>query len=356
MKLPNIQRGMVKTALGSIFYLMSDGRSSTSTTVVDKAPILCFHMSPRSSDEYLEVLPLLAAGTANCDDNDDDDDVIRDGRVVIAFDLPGYGASENPPRSCTVDEISDACLKAADSVLATIDDDDDDDDATTAATGQYVAVGSLLGNYVCLSLASRRPERIRAGILTNPWFSPGATGMIMAPANSINNEQQQQRQPQPIPDSFELKDDGSHLAELHSKRSGWLDDELNFRAVQSEMAYLGNRRRRYAKGINIEGGSDYDFASAVRAIARGREKNGSNGIGGNNSPTFLCIRGEACATLFDNYGLDGTKRFDEACEMLIGRDESGRVETLRGDKSTLNIVNQMPEEFAAACNQFLSGL
>ena len=244
MKVPVMSRGMVQTAVGSIFYLMSDGRNTAETqqqqqqpynAISDKPPILCFHMSPRSSDEFLEVLPLLAAGNNN---NADDETKNNDGRVVIAFDLPGYGASENPPRSCTVDEISDACLKAADSILLGTDDDDIDMKNEKGCGLNYIAVGSLLGNYFCTSLASRYPERIKAAILTNPWFNPEAKGMVKTTNNAVDNII-------PIPDSFVLKDDGSHLTELHSKRSKWLDPELNLRVVQSELAYLTNRRRRY---------------------------------------------------------------------------------------------------------------
>ena len=351
MKLPVIKRGMIQTALGSIFYLISDGRIDTATTsatititTADKPPILCFHMSPRSSDEYVEVLPLLALGGTDNDTTDTNDDgavtaANNYGRVVIAFDLPGYGASENPPRSCTVDEISDACLAAADSILGT----------STGMTTNYVTIGSLLGNFFCVSLASRYPERIRAGILTNPWYNPRASGMVPTTIDNDDNAPL-------IPDSFHLKDDGSHLVGLHSKRSSWLDNELNLRVVQSEIEYLANRRKRYAKGINIEGGNDYDFSSAVQTIV---ERQQCRSGGSSSHCKILCIRGEACANLFDAFGLDGTKRFDEACELLLpaaaGEDDKIlRVATVTGDKSTLNVVNQMPEEFAALCNRFLS--
>eukprot|EP00537_Pseudo-nitzschia_pungens_P014599 CAMPEP_0172409686 /NCGR_PEP_ID=MMETSP1061-20121228/76493_1 /TAXON_ID=37318 /ORGANISM="Pseudo-nitzschia pungens, Strain cf. pungens" /LENGTH=334 /DNA_ID=CAMNT_0013145847 /DNA_START=283 /DNA_END=1287 /DNA_ORIENTATION=- len=330
MKIPDIQRGMVQTALGSMFYLLSDGRTANSTNST-KSPILCFHMSPRSSDEYLEVLPLLAApdGTeASGDDNDDET-----GRVVIAFDLPGYGASENPTRSCTMDEISDACLEAADSILGS---DGNSNSKSNSNSAGYVAVGSLLGNFCCVSLASRHPDRIAAGIVTNPWFSPGATGLQVSDGDDGDASA--------IPDSFVLQDDGSHLVGLHAKRSGWLDNELNLRVVQSEIQYLSNRRRRYAKGINIEGGSDYDFVSAAKIIAEQP-----------NAPRFLCLKGEACATLFDAFGLQGSDRFSEAGSLLSGESgDSLEVATLKGEKSTLNLVNQMPQEFASRCRQFLS--
>jgi len=366
MMLPLTKRGMVQTALGSIFYLVNDGRTPTAnnatmtnSSIAEKAPILCFHMTPRSSDEFLEVLPLLASGTSSIGDNgttNEHDDTC--GRVVIAFDIPGYGASENPYRSCTIDEISDTFLMAADSILqeATTNGDGDGDgderESGSSSSRRYITVGSLLGNYFCVSLASRYPERIKAGILTNPWYNPAASD----PTSSSSDETDPAAAATAIDDSFVLKDDGSHLVELHSKRSRWLDPELNFRVVHSEIAYLANRRIRYSKGISIQGGKDYDFQTPVKKIVEMRHENNADA-----SSNFLCIIGEVCATMFDQFGLDGTKRFEEACRLLRGTSDttgSGstivRVKRLMGEKSSLNVVNQMPEEFAALCNNFLS--
>jgi len=351
MKIPVTKRGMIQTALGSIFYLLSDGRTleedgtTSSINISGKTPILCFHMSPRSSDEYLEVLPLLASGASLIGESDsgatkNEPDGIC-GRAVIAFDIPGYGSSENPPRSCTIDEISDVFLVAADSILS-----ETTVSGSIAESRSYVTIGSLLGNYFCVSLASRHPHRIKAGILTNPWYNPSASNPS-SPESSAAIA---------IEDSFVLEDDGSHLAKLHSQRSSYLDPELNFRVVSSEISYLVNRRKRYPMGITMQGGNDYDFQAPVRKIVEMRRKNDSDVC-----TKFMCILGETCASQFDTFGLIGTKRFDDACELLTG--ESGndaksnnivQVERLMGEKSTLNVVNQMPEEFAALCNSFLS--
>jgi len=362
---------MIQTALGSIFYLVNDGRSleddtTSSINMAEKTPILCFHMTPRSSDEYLEVLPLLASGPSLIGDNDGNGTINEPGgiggRVVIAFDIPGYGASENPPHSCTIDEISDVFLKAADSILSqtTVSDGGDEHESGSSSSRNYITVGSLLGNYFCVSLASRYPERIKAGILTNIWYNPAASDPPSSDFGATDPAAATTTTTTVIEDSFVLKDDGSHLAELHSKRSGWLDPELNFRVVSSEISYLANRRIRYPMGINIQGGNDYDFQAPVRKIVEMRSESSNAGTGSN----FLCILGESYASLFDKFGLDGTNRFDEACKLLIG--ESGedatsngsnnivRVERLVGEKSTLNLVNQMPKEFAALCNIFLS--
>mmetsp|Transcript_2283 Transcript_2283/g.6123 ORF Transcript_2283/g.6123 Transcript_2283/m.6123 type:complete len:336 (-) Transcript_2283:107-1114(-) len=243
---------------------------------------------------------------------------------------------------------------------------------SSSSSSSYVTIGSLLGNFCCASLAARHPERIRAGILTNPWFDPTAatadddeTG---PPATEPGGA--------PIPDPFELREDGSHLSDLHRKRSAFLDPDLNLRVVGTELSYLANRRVRYAKGVSIEGGSTYDFGAPCRAIAAAtttaREtttKNHDDGGGGGDGTSFLSIAGESCAGFFDRIGLDGTARFEAAEAMLreaVGVDDDDVVDDdgssparferarLSGDGSTLNLINQMPDEFAAVCRSFLS--
>jgi pimeloyl-ACP methyl ester carboxylesterase len=331
-----VSKGMVKTALGAIGYLICDGGNESLT------PILCFHASPRCSDEFLEVLPILAAT----------------GRKVIALDVPGYGMSENPLRSCTIDEISDAFLQVAEAALETT--------STAEQQQRFVTIGCLMGNFHAVSLASRYPERVAACICANLFYypppppptTPTPEIMIKAAqqqdiddnntATQTNEEeeeeadddtkQQQQQQQQPsmiIPDSFVLKEDGSHLVELHNKRKSWLDAELNFRVVQGEIAYLVNRRARYAKGISIQDLSEYDFETPAKAT---------------KCPT-LCVRGASCLAFFDAIGLGGTQQF-EAGVKLFG-DNGGEVASLEGPTSTINMINQAPKEFAALCQDFL---
>ena len=212
-------------------------------------------------------------------------------------------AKETARDELLCDEISDAFLSAADSILS-----DDNKNSRT-----YVTIGSLMGNFFCVSLASRYPERIKAGVLTNPWFNPDA----LNPSSGSDATDFADSSSNAIEDSYVLKDDGSHLVALHNKRSGWLDPELNFRVVASEISYLVNRRKRYANGIGIQGGNEYDFKTPVQKIVEIRGKSAADD-GGN----FLCIIGEACASMFDRFGLDGTKRFDEACNMLLGNDST----------------------------------
>jgi pimeloyl-ACP methyl ester carboxylesterase len=283
-----VSKGMVKTFLGAVGYLTCGGDGDKSET-----PILCFHSSPRSSDEFLEVMPLLAAS----------------GRHVIALDTPGYGISESPCKSCSMDEIADAFLEVVDEL----------------GIDKFIVVGNLMGNFPAISLASRNPTRVSACILANIYYNE------VSPDNDPKAKKAKTAEVAPIEDSFVLQDDGSHLSELHNKRA-WLDPELRLRVVRSELNYLVNRRARYKKGIAIQDSSTFDFESQASIT---------------KCPT-LCIRGEACLTFFDKIGLEGTKKFDAGSKLL-----GGEVKSICGPTSTLNMINQAPEVFAAFCNQFL---
>ena len=283
-----VARGMVKTVLGAIGYLIAEPAEPTLT------PLLCFHGSPRCSDEYLEVLPLFAAG----------------GRKVVALDVPGYGISENPVKSCSIDEVADAFLEVADAL----------------GIEKFVAVGCLMGNFVSVSLASRYPDRVAACICANLYYYPpeAVKSKLHDAAGKTDGSE--------IADSWELKDDGSHLLELHNRRK-WLDPDLNVRVVQGELTYLVNRRARYSKGISIQDLSEFDFEpAAVKS----------------KCPT-LCVKGEEALAFFDMIGFNGTKQFEAGCKLF----ENCEVESLSGSKSTINMINQEPEQFAAVCSSFL---
>lgn len=335
-----ISRGMVQTALGAIGYLICDGTQQASTkgqppslsNQPELNPILCFHGSPRSSDEFLEVLPLLAKGGG---DDGDDGSSTGKGRKVIAIDTPGYGISENPKRSCSMDDIADAMLEVAEAL----------------GIGRFVTIGSLMGNFQAVSLASRHPNRVVACICANLYYFPqtkkdgddkGAENDETAMKQDYRHDVKGTGTGEPIVDSFELKEDGSHLLGIHTSRK-WLDDELNFRVVQSEVTYLVNRRRRYAEGISIEDLSEYNFEVPSHKVVC----------------PVLCIEAEAGSAFFDMIGYEGTQRFQSACQ-LLGNDENGQrkenvvqVETLTGPKSSINCINQMPDEFVTVCNNFL---
>lgn len=126
-------RGLVPTPLGHIHYTsVGDHDASNSNNSLnehpEKIPIVGFHMSPRSVDEYKEIV------TA-CSNS-------GDGRFFVAVDEFGYGQSDNPSRSCTLDETADCFLTVLDHL----------------GIQKCVVAGSLMGCYMALSLANRHPD------------------------------------------------------------------------------------------------------------------------------------------------------------------------------------------------------
>jgi len=77
------------TRLGDVHYIDAGCR--------DAAPVVLLHQTPRSVDEFTEVIPILAERMR-----------------VIAVDNPGYGASEVPPKQPTVAEYADSVVELLD--------------------------------------------------------------------------------------------------------------------------------------------------------------------------------------------------------------------------------------------------
>jgi pimeloyl-ACP methyl ester carboxylesterase len=277
-----VTRGVTKTGLGAIAYIISQGRNPK------KTPILCFHADKRSSDEFLEVLPLLA----------------DTGRRVVAIDAPGCGWSDNPRKSCTIDDIADAFIKVADALLIE----------------QFVCLGSFTGTAIATSLASRYPNRVKGCIHVNLLYSPKREG-----SNNVEKTL-------PVSDELNYKDDGTHLIDLHTKRK-FLDPDLNLRCIQSDLTRIVNQRARVVDEITMEEAANFDLESAARKT---------------RCPT-LCVSGESALVSLDARGLGGTQRFDSACRML----PHCEVKTLTGPRSTAYMINQAPTEFTSLCAGFL---
>lgn len=63
----------------------------------------------------------------------------------------------------------------------------------------------------------------------------------------------------------------------------------------------------------------------------------------------LWVKGEAAMAFFDSIGYNGSQQFEEGCKLL----RNAEVVTLNGPTSTLNMINQAPEDFTSLCNAFL---
>lgn len=131
-------------------------------------PVLLLHQTPRSWDEYRDVLPLLSEGYR-----------------AIAMDTIGFGDSSKP--SLEADSIEN-WAEAAVSLL----------DALEIQTASVV--GHHTGAVIAIELAAAYPERVRAAVLSSAPF------IKSKPADHP-------RRRSPV-DDVERRPDGSHVLEL----------------------------------------------------------------------------------------------------------------------------------------------
>jgi len=315
-----IKRGMAETFLGVIAYHIIEAGPKWKNHQ-DHETIVCLHSSPRSSDEFKDIMPYIASKNENSS------------RTVIAFDCPGYGHSENPLRSCTLEEIGTAylCVLHKLKLIDSIQEYNPQNDSSRTKRKSIILFGGLMGNFISLSIASRFPKLVSACVLVNLYYFPKKETYAMPKIYSTAEKNESEETS--IPDPWELKEDGSMLSELFTKRP-WAGNELNLRIVHGEISYLMNRRHRYQKGISIEDLPDVDLEPPARKT----------------SCPVLCVKGKVSLEFLDMIGLHGTRQFDMAVSFL----GNCKVRELKGEGSNINLVNQMPNELAIMINDFLS--
>jgi pimeloyl-ACP methyl ester carboxylesterase len=97
--------------------------------------VLLLHQTPRSWDEYRDVLPLLAAG----------------GFRAIALDSPGFGASAPLPGEPTIERWAQTARHGLDALeIASVS-----------------VVGHHTGGVIAVELAAQQPERVSALVLSS---------------------------------------------------------------------------------------------------------------------------------------------------------------------------------------------
>ena len=284
------RRGLVQTPLGKIHYTAVGNNNDQETRLL---PIVAFHMSPRSVDEYKEVMECACHR--------------GDNRLLIAMDEPGYGQSDIPNKACSLEEIADCFLTTLDHLGVT----------------QCVVAGSLMGCYFALSLASRYPDRIKGVVCTNLYYFQKE-----AREKALEVDQKRENTGMKAEDGWEIQDDGSHIANVWGTRSSWLTPELNTRATLDNLNYLLKRRDRYAKGIYIQDGGAFPLQETCCKI----------------QCPVLCINGEAAVAFFDMIGMNMSAQFEEAVSFFPSEN---RPETVMINKpgSSINMINQNAEEW-----------
>lgn len=98
-------------------------------------PVVLLHQTPRSGDEYRDVIPLLAAG----------------GYTAIALDTPGFGASAPLPGPPSIEGWARAVREALDAL----------------GLERTVVVGHHTGGVIAFALAAGDPGRVSALVLSS---------------------------------------------------------------------------------------------------------------------------------------------------------------------------------------------
>lgn len=113
--------------------------------LVTGIPLVELHMNPRSVDEYLEVNEDLLAADPTM--------------PILAIDIIGYGASNDPTAPVTIAEIASHVLGVVDALHI----------------AQFDLLGSMLGSYASVEIAAEHPERVRNVMLNGLEFFDSAS-------------------------------------------------------------------------------------------------------------------------------------------------------------------------------------
>lgn len=180
MNIP-IKRAFLDTEDGQILYRIGG----------DGKPLVLLHMAPRSSDEFREMMPILAQK-----------------RRVIAMDIIGMGDSDKPPRMYSMQDYAKTVVMLLDELGI----------KTTSILGNHT------GAFIAGEVAAAYPERVEKLILSNlDNFDQQATAVLLKLAN----------------ENFKIKEDGSHLIQKWSDRAQYTGSpELNHRYVLDDLKCL----------------------------------------------------------------------------------------------------------------------
>jgi pimeloyl-ACP methyl ester carboxylesterase len=161
---PLYRRGYVDSPDGQLHYA-EEGSGD---------PVVLLHQTPRSWDEYREVLPLLGRRFR-----------------AIAMDMLGFGASARPAEPISIE----ACGR---SVVALLDG---------LGLERVDLVGHHTGGVVAVEVAARHPERVR--------------GLVLSSTPYVDAERRERTAGRPPIDLVPERADGSHVTAQWQRRAGF---------------------------------------------------------------------------------------------------------------------------------------
>lgn len=159
-----VTRGFANTPEGQIHYAMAG----------EGNPVLLIHQSPRSWDEYRDVIPIIGKE-----------------RWAIAMDTVGFGDSYKPEKIGSVEDYGRGVISFMDAM----------------SIDRASLVGHHTGGVIAVEVAATHPERIHKLVLSSTPY--------------IDAEDREMRKTRPPIDAVEVKEDGSHLTELWQRRMGF---------------------------------------------------------------------------------------------------------------------------------------
>ncbi|MFC2032750.1 alpha/beta fold hydrolase [Chloroflexota bacterium] len=149
-----MDRKYIKTSDGQVHY-RTEGTGE---------PVLLLHCATLSSDEFSEVIPIIARRY-----------------LTLAMDLPGYGMSDKLPRKYSIEDYAQSVVNFM----------------GTVAISKASIVGSGSGSSIAGEIAITHPERVDKLILSScPYYTPKL--------RELRLKDQRFK-------SMEIKEDGSHL-------------------------------------------------------------------------------------------------------------------------------------------------
>lgn len=179
-----MKRQFVSTALGHVHVVEAGTGAGT--------PLVLLHQTPRSIDEYAEVLPLLAAR-----------------RRTIAIDNPGYGCSDMPPRAPELEEYA-AVVR---DVLKALD------------VPRAIFIGHHTGAVISVELAAAYPTLVERVVLSGPVYLDAAGRAELMPHFV----------------QWHAADDGAHLIDKWTRFRRWSTDKGLTQRVLLDLFRAGER-------------------------------------------------------------------------------------------------------------------
>lgn len=158
----NIRRGYADSIFGQLHYC----------EIGTGAPLLLLHQTPRSMDEFADVMPLLAENFR-----------------AIAMDMVGFGLSPNVSNDHSIEVMGDGAFALLDALNI----------ESTALLGHHT------GGAVAIEMAARSPNRV--------------TGLCLSSAPWTDEHFRKSHSTSSGVDDAETRDDGQHLSTLWSLRS-----------------------------------------------------------------------------------------------------------------------------------------